>query len=60
MAVVEQHSPSSVVEVGAVAQVQTEETAEDIAHLGAELNIAYSTICTLQANIYTCRTNHSI
>ena len=56
----EQQLSSSVVEVGAVAQVQTEETAEDIAHLGAELNMAYSTICTLQANIYTCRTNRSI
>ena len=47
----EQQLPSSVVEVGAVAQVQTEETAEDIVRLCAELNMAYSTIRTLQANI---------
>lgn len=53
--VMEQQTPSTgVVEVRAEAcqvQVQTEETAEDIASLRSELNTAYSTIRTLQEKI---------
>ena len=47
----EQQSPSSVVEVGAVVQVQTEETAEEFACLQTELNTASATIHTLQEKV---------
>ena len=45
-----QQAPSSVEEVGAVAQVQTGETAEVFACLRTELNTAYAT-CN---NTYMC------